>query len=166
MRLIITGAAAALLLALAACGPQGGEQATEQGGGPAAIDEEVDREADFNELPPVAAELLAVPNEQFTAIEPSELEVQADGAILDALAPLLGPEMTQAGESLNVSIRESGDEAVADIVRANIMSDVVAAGHLRIEFRREPEGWFPTNAYRRFLCRRGEAMQWSSGACE
>lgn len=161
MRLTLSAAAALCLLA-ASCGEQNQPQNE-----PAvsAIDEQTDREAEPDELPPVPPELLNLPNEAFTAIEPSELDVQADVTIAGALASLLGPEMTQQGEGLNFSVRESGDEAIADIVRTNIASDAVAAGHIRIEFQRNAEGWFPVNAYRRTLCRGGADLQWTSGLC-
>jgi hypothetical protein len=55
---------------------------------------------------------------------------------------------------------------VADLVRAGLADDSVAAGHVRIEFRREADGWYPTNAYRRSQCARGgQAGQWTTGLC-
>jgi hypothetical protein len=118
-------------------------------------------------LPEVDAPLLQAPSSEFVALEPSELGVFGAPTVQEAIDPIVGsPEAQQEGSSVSLSIRESGDTATADIVRANLPDDSVAAGHVRIEFHREPEGWFPTNAYRRSLCRRGEtAGQWTSGLC-
>ena len=62
---------------------------------------------------------------------------------MTALDPLIAVGAHEEGGSLSLSIREEGDIATADVVRAGAQDDSVAAGHLRIEFRREPEGWFP-----------------------
>ena len=86
-----------------------------------------------------------------------------------ALEPLLGGEVNEEGEgnaSLSLTVQEQGDSAIADVVRSGMLDDSVTAGHLRVEFRREPDGWFPTNAYRRSQCARGaQAGQWTSGLC-
>jgi hypothetical protein len=117
------------------------------------------------ELPPVDAALLAAPNSAFTAFEPSEVGVFGAPDVMQALDPLLGPEVVE-GSTVHLSVRETGDEAIADIVRSGLQDDSVSAGHVRIEFRREAEGWYPTNAYRRSQCSRGgEAGQWTSGVC-
>jgi len=85
--------------------------------------------------------------------------------VAQALAPLLGPEVS-ASSSASLSVRETGDDAIADLVRSGLADDSVAAGHVRIEFRREPDGWYPTNAYRRSQCARGgQAGQWTTGLC-
>lgn len=84
---------------------------------------------------------------------------------MEALEPLLGPEVVE-GSNLSLSVRENGDDAIADIVRTDLQDDSVSGGHIRIEFRREADGWFPVNAYRRTQCARGaEAGQWTSGLC-
>jgi hypothetical protein len=117
------------------------------------------------ELPPVDPTLLSAPNSAFTAIEPSEVGVFAAPGVMQALDPLLGPEVTE-GANVHLTVSETGDQAVADIVRTGLQDDSVSGGHVRIEFRREPEGWFPTNAYRRTQCARGgEAGQWTAGLC-
>jgi len=154
----------AVALALAACGQQQQQPSGQSGDYASPADEEFADEAPAD-LPQVAADLLAAPNEGFVAIEPSEVGVFAAPTVMEALAPLLGPEMTE-GADVSLSVRESGDETVVDMVRAGLADDSVSAGHVRIEFRREPEGWFPTNAYRRSQCARGgEAGQWTTGLC-
>ena len=85
--------------------------------------------------------------------------------VADDLLALLGPEVVE-GSNLSLSVRENGDDAIADIVRTGLQDDSVSGGHIRIEFRREADGWFPVNAYRRTQCARGgEAGQWTSGLC-
>lgn len=151
------------LLALAACGQQQGEQPAE-GSAPPADTPEVSEPARA-QLPPVDASLLGAPNDAFTAIEPSEVGVFGAPDVMQALDPLLGPEVTE-GSNVHLTVRESGNEAVADIVRSGLQDDSVSAGHVRIEFRREADGWYPTNAYRRSQCARGgEAGQWTAGLC-
>jgi hypothetical protein len=155
-------ALAACVLALAACNQQ--QQQEAEGSASPADTPEVS-EPMRAELPPVEAALLGAPNDAFTAIEPSEVGVFGAPNVMEALDPLLGPELTE-GASVHVSVRETGDEAVADIVRSGLQDDSVAAGHVRIEFRREADGWYPTNAYRRTQCARGgEAGQWTAGLC-
>lgn len=160
--------AAIAALALAACG-QPAQQPSDQGSTPSIEDNggAVDAEAVLEALPEVDQPMRDAPAADFVALEPSELGVFGAPTIAEALDPLIGsPEAHQEGASVSVSIRESSETAVADVVRANIPDDSVAAGHVRVEFRREPEGWFPTNAYRRSQCRRGElAGQWTSGLC-
>jgi len=157
---------AAAALALAACGQQ--SQRGQETGPSSQIEESVDEGAE--ELPPlpqVDAALLEAQSTAFVAIEPTELGVIGAPTIEEAISPLVGsPETFEEGASVSLTVREAGETATADVVRSNIPDDSVSAGHVRIEFRREPEGWFPTNAYRRSLCRRGElAGQWTSGLC-
>jgi hypothetical protein len=163
MRALIVVAAAALTLA--ACGQQ--QQTTDESGTSAPVEDTLAGEEELVPLPEVETPLLQTPSSEFVALEPSELGVFGAPTIQEAIDPLVGsPEAQQEGASVSLSIRESGDTATADIVQSNIPDDSVSAGHVRIEFRREPEGWFPTNAYRRSLCRRGEsAGQWTSGLC-
>jgi hypothetical protein len=161
MRALVIAAVAALTLA--ACG-----QPQQKGDEPVApIEDVTEGEPALVPLPEVEAPLLHAPSSGFVAIEASELGVFGAPTVQEAIDPIVGsPEAQQEGSSISLSIRESGDTATADIVRANLPDDSVAAGHVRIEFHREPEGWFPTNAYRRSLCRRGEsAGQWTSGLC-
>ena len=117
-------------------------------------------------LPPVAVALLAAGNEQFVPIEPSEIGVFGAPTIVEAIAPLLGPEVSE-GANISFSIRETGDDAIADVVSAGLSDDSVSAAHVRVEFRRGAlEGWYPVNAYRRQQCARGDAAgQWSAAAC-
>lgn len=151
------------LLALAACGQQQGEQQAE-GSAPPVETPEVSEPARA-QLPPVDASLLGAPNDAFTAIEPSEVGVFGAPDVMQALDPLLGPEVAE-GATVHLTVRESDNEAVADIVRTGLLDDSVSAGHVRIEFRREADGWYPTNAYRRSQCARGgEAGQWTAGLC-
>lgn len=150
---------AAVGLALAACGQPADAPA------PEAPATETQVTAAPN-LPPVDAALLAASNDQFVAIEPSEIGVFGAPTIVEAMAPLLGPEVSE-GANISLSIRESGADAVADVVSAGLMDDAVSAAHVRVEFRREPaEGWYPVNAYRRQQCARGDAAgQWSAAPC-
>lgn len=164
MRGIILGAA---LAALAACGqPQTGEEPIESGAvivSPDGVEAGAEATA---EIEPVDPLLLAAPNATFTAIEPTEVGVIGAPTIMDALGDLVAPGSFEGDAAVSLTIREEGDRAVADIVRENIPDDSVAAGHVRVEFRREAEGWFPDNAYRRWMCRRGpQANQWSSELC-
>jgi len=154
---------AACLLTLAACGQPQSQQEAEVSAPP--IDAPEISEPARAALPPVDASLLGAPNSAFTAIEPSEVGVFGAPDVLQALDPLLGPEVTE-GANVHLTVRETGDEAIADIVRTGLQDDSVAAGHVRIEFRREPDGWYPTNAYRRTQCARGgEQGQWTAGLC-
>jgi hypothetical protein len=115
--------------------------------------------------PAVDAALLAAPVSDFAAIEPSEIAITGAATLDEALAPLTMDTHAESG-SLQVSVQENGDNAIADIVRMGLADDSVAAAHLRLEFRREPDGWYPTNAYRRFQCARGDlAGQWSVTPC-
>lgn len=158
---------AGLIAALAACGQpqqQSGDTITES----TTHVEEADAgvEPNFDDLEPVNAALLAAPNSTFAAIEPSEVSVFPAPTVQQALEPLIPPEAFEEDAAISVSVREDGETIWADVVRENIPDDSVAAGHIRLEFRREPEGWFPTNAYRRWMCRRGDvANQWSSAPC-
>lgn len=166
MRFVQKGLVAlAVALALSACGQnQTGDQ-NESGAITSPADEGEHGETQREELPPVDASLLGAPNDLFTAIEPSEVGVFAAPNVLDALDPLLGPEMTE-GANVHLTVREEGDAAIADIVRTGLADDSVAAGHVRIEFRREPDGWYPTNAYRRMQCARGGTPgEWTTGLC-
>lgn len=153
----------AVALALAACGQP--QQNTQDESGAVPPVEESSDELARAALPPVDARLVGAPNEQFTAIEPSEVGVFGAPTVLQALDSLLGPEVVE-GSTVHLTVRETGDEAIADIVRSGLADDSVSAGHVRVEFRREPEGWMPTNAYRRLQCTRGGAAgQWTTGLC-
>jgi hypothetical protein len=156
----------AAALALGACGQPSQRQGET---GPASQVEGPTSEEDVSlpPLPQVDAALLQASAAEFTALEPSELGVFGAPTVEEAIAPLVGsPETHEEGASVSLTVRETGETATADVVRSNIPDDSVSAGHVRVEFRREPEGWFPTNAYRRSLCRRGDvAGQWTSGLC-
>ena len=156
-------ALAACAVSLAACNQQP-EQREAEGSTPPIVTPGISEPARV-ELPPVDASLLGAPNELFTAIEPSEVGVFGAPAVMEALEPLLGAEVVE-GSEVSLTVRENGDEAVADVVRTGAQDDSVAGGHIRIEFRREADGWYPTNAYRRTKCARGgEAGQWTTGLC-
>lgn len=162
-RLIVAG----LIAALAACGQpqqQGGDTISEQA---PSTEEAVESVApDFDQLEPVSAALLAAPTSTFAAIEPSEVEVFPAPTVEQALEPLVPAQAFEEDAAISVTLRREGETVWADVVRENIPDDSIAAGHIRIEFRQEPEGWFPTNAYRRWMCRRGAvANQWSSAPC-
>ncbi|MFN3465208.1 MAG: hypothetical protein ACK4X1_14150 [Terricaulis sp.] len=154
---------AACVVALAACNAQPQQEA--EGSAPPIDTPSEIPEAPRAELAQVDPALLSAPNGAFTAIEPSEVGVFGAPAVMEALEPLLGPEVVE-GSNLSLSVRENGDDAIADIVRTGLQDDSVSGGHIRIEFRREADGWFPVNAYRRTQCARGaEAGQWTSGLC-
>lgn len=154
---------AACIVALAACNQQPDQREAEGSRPP--IDAPEITEPARAELPPVHASLLGAPNNLFTAIEPSEVGVFGAPTVMDALEPLLGPEVVE-GSEVSLTVRENGDEAIADVVRTGVQDVSVSGGHIRIEFRREPDGWYPTNAYRRTQCARGgEAGQWTTGLC-
>jgi len=154
----------ALAFGLAACGQN---QPSDQGdtGAITTPTDEGELATERAELPPVDASLLSAPNDLFTAIEPSEVGVFGAPSVLQSLDPLLGPEMSESG-AVHLTVRETGDNAVADIVRLGLADDSVAGGHVRVEFRRETDGWFPTNAFRRVQCARGPTPgEWTTGLC-
>lgn len=157
--------ASTLALVLVACG-QSPPSNQGEGGGTSAPYEEVDVEDPVREdLPPVDPTLVGAPNSLFTAIEPSEVGVFGAPSVMEAIDPLLGPEVTE-GSTVSLSFREEGDNVIADIVRSGMADDSVSAGHVRIEFRRESDGWYPTNAYRRLQCSRGTTPgEWTTGLC-
>jgi hypothetical protein len=156
-------ALAACLVALAACNQQ--QQQEAEGSAPPVDTPEVSTPIRA-ELPPVDPALISAPNDGFTAIEPSEVGVFGAPDVMQALDPLLGPEVSE-GATVHLTVREvTADQTIADIVRTGLQDDSVSAGHVRVEFRREPDGWYPTNAYRRTQCARGgEAGQWTAGLC-
>lgn len=164
MRIWRYGAAASLAALLAACGPQGQTGESEPAAsGDAAEQVEAEGAVAVGE---VDADLLAAPNSAFVAIEPSELGVVGAPTVDDALSELIGTGAHEGGGTVRVSVRQTGDAAVADIVRSAIPDDSVSGGHIRIEFRHEPDGWYPTNAYRRMMCARGAmAQQWTTELC-
>lgn len=115
---------------------------------------------------PVDAALLAAPNSEFMAIEPTEVGVVGAADVLEAIAPLISEESVGEGETLTVSVRDISGGKVADIVRNGLQDDSIGAAQVRIEFRREPDGWYPTNAYRRAQCRRAaDPNAWSVAPC-
>jgi hypothetical protein len=127
--------------------------AAQAGGGDASLDPE------SGALAPASA---------FRAIEPTEVGITGAPTIWAALAGLgvTVPEGSEGNQGLSVLVRREGDMYVADVVRTGLLDDSVGSDHVRIEFRREPEGWFPTNAFRRERCRRGAgADQWSAQPC-
>jgi hypothetical protein len=156
-------ALAACLVALAACNQQ--QQQEAEGSAPPADTPEVSTPVRA-ELPPVDPSLISAPNDGFTAIEPSEVGVFGAPDVMQALDPLLGPEVSE-GATVHLTVREvTANQTIADVVRTGLEDDSVSAGHVRVEFRREPDGWYPTNAYRRTQCARGgEAGQWTAGLC-
>jgi len=108
------------------------------------------------------------PASEFEAVEPTVFGVVGSPAVWDALAPLgrRGLAADETPETLDAHIRVEGEGLVADVLHANLADDAISAEHVRIEFRREPEGWFPTNAYRRHKCRRArEPAAWSTALC-
>lgn len=169
MRAISTFVVAALAsLALAGCDRQSAQTPQDSPASPAddVLAPVEPSTSDPDELPEVDPSLLNAPSAEFMAIEPSEVGIFAAPEIAEALEPLLAAGAHEEVGSVHFTVRSDGDIAVADVVRVNIPDDSVAGGHVRVEFRREPEGWFPTNAYRRTQCRRGDlAGQWTSALC-
>jgi hypothetical protein len=158
----LTPIAALAALMLAACGQQGPSGPSE----PAGSEPVTEAESPAPDFPPVDAALLSAPNSTFTPFEPTEVGIAAANTVHEALGPVISPESVSEGETLHLTIVEQGDTAVADIVRDGQQDDSISAGHVRVEFHREEDGWYPTNAYRRFLCRRGpRANEWSAEAC-
>lgn len=154
------------LLGLAACGQPAQDSASYESGASVPNTDDESAAEHVVELDQVDPLLVATPAENFVAIEPSEVDVFGAPTIREALGSLVSGESLEGEASVSLTIREEGDIAFADVVRENIPDDSVAAGHVRVEFRREPEGWFPTNAYRRWMCRRGpHANQWSAELC-
>jgi len=154
--------ALAAVLLLASCGQPASQSEAPPPAPPPDETSASDQPAD---LPPPDAVLVAAPNTAFTAVEPSELGVQAAPTVREALAPLLSSDVNE-GATLQLGVAENGETAVADIVRSGMEDDSVSAAQLRVEFRHEPDGWYPTNAYRRTMCVRGEnAGQWSAAPC-
>lgn len=152
----------ACAVALAACNQEPAQES--QGSAPPPDEPAISAPAQLT-LPPVDPALLEAPNSAFTAIEPTELGVAAAPDVMQALEPLLGPEVVE-GSTVHLTVRETGDDAIADIVRTGLQDDSVSGGHVRIEFRREADGWYPTNAFRRTQCGRGaEAGQWTTELC-
>jgi hypothetical protein len=108
------------------------------------------------------------PADRFVAVEPAEVGVVGAPTIWEALAPIgkRTPEGEEGDQTINIAVRKDAGIYVADVVRTGLLDDSVAADHVRIQFRREPEGWLPTNAYRRHECRRGRnAGKWGTEAC-
>jgi hypothetical protein len=154
--------ALAAVLLIASCGPPA---TTSEAPAAAPAPEETSATDQPANLPAPPAELVAAPISAFTAVEPSELGVQAAPSVREALTPLLSSDVNE-GATLQLNVAESGEAAVADVVRSGLEDDSVSAAQLRIEFRREPDGWYPTNAYRRTMCARGDnAGQWSATPC-
>lgn len=150
------------VLLIASCGQPA---TTSEAPPPAPPAEESSAAPQPTDLPTPDAALVAAPSSAFTAVEPSELGVQPATSVREALAPLLSSDVNE-GATLQLGINQSGDAAVADIVRSGLEDDSVSAAQLRVEFRHEPDGWYPTNAYRRTMCARGDnAGQWSAAPC-
>ncbi|MGD9815680.1 MAG: hypothetical protein AB7Q23_11570 [Hyphomonadaceae bacterium] len=153
------------MLLLAACG-QPAQQESSPGDVSVTQTQPSENGGDSAQIPPVDAALVGAPSTAFTAIEPSEIGISAAPTLDEALSPLLIHGGEEGAGQLHLSVRETANDAVADIVRTNMADDSVSAGHLRVEFRRESDGWYPTNAYRRSLCARGAlANQWTAELC-
>lgn len=119
---------------------------------------------------PVAAERPVDPfdaaDAAFEPIEPTVVGVTAAPTVWQALAPLYAEPAREGDQRMAVRISRRGDDIVADVLRSGLLDDSVGTEHVRIAFREEPEGWFPTNAWRRVQCRRGErAQEWTPGLC-
>ena len=119
------------------------------------------------EQAPAATDVFAAPNEEFEAVEPTVFRIIGAPTVWDALAPLgRSFEPEGADPTLIVQIRVSGSDQIVDVLRTSLADDAISSEHIRIEFRREPEGWYTTNAYVRQKCRRGPAPEiWTLAPC-
>ncbi|MBK6705378.1 MAG: hypothetical protein IPG56_17535 [Caulobacteraceae bacterium] len=90
-------AVAACVIALAACDQQPPDREAE-GSTPSIDAPSETTDAPRAEIPPVDALLLGAPNDAFTAIEPSEVGVFGAPAVMEALEPLLGPEVMEGAD--------------------------------------------------------------------
>ena len=119
------------------------------------------------QAPSAAADVFAAPNEEFEPVEPTIFRIVGAPTVWDALAPL-GRSFEPEGRdpTFTARIRVSGEDQIADILRTGLADDAVGTEHIRIEFRREPDGWYPTNAYERQKCRRGPSPDtWTRAPC-
>ena len=110
----------------------------------------------------------SAPNSDFEAVEPTIFGIIGAATVWDALAPIgrSSLESTEGSPGLKVNVRAEGEGFVADVIRSGLADDAVGDEHVRIEFRREVDGWYPTNAYRRHTCRRAaDPEQWSTNPC-
>lgn len=115
---------------------------------------------------PAAVDVFAAPNGEFEAVEPTVFGIIGAPTVWDALSPLgQSFEPEGADPALTVRIRVSGNDQIAEILRTDLADDAIDSEHIRIEFRREPEGWYPTNAYLRHTCRRGDPEVWTRAPC-
>jgi hypothetical protein len=115
-----------------------------------------------------AASPFDAPHESFLAVEPTELGVIAAPTIWDALAPVgrRAPEGLEGDQRSELRVVKGGGGYFADIVQSGLLDDSIMAEHVRLELRLEPEGWFATNAWRRWQCRRGESPgRWTNVPC-
>jgi len=114
-----------------------------------------------------AADVFAATNEEFEPVEPTVFGIIGAPTVWDALAPVgQSFEPEGANPALTVRIRVSGDDRTADVLRTSLADDAISSEHIRIEFRREPEGWYATNAYVRQKCRRGPNPEvWTRASC-
>jgi hypothetical protein len=98
-------------------------------------------------------------------IEPTVAGVTAAPTVWQALEPMARLAGSEQGP-VTVRLRADGANIIADVLREALPDDAVAAEHIRLEFREEPDGWFPTNAWRRVQCRRGDDPgRWTRTAC-
>lgn len=119
------------------------------------------------DVPSLATDVFAAPNEEFEPVEPTVFRIIGAPTVWDALAPLghsFEPE--GADPTLTLRIRASGGDQIVDVLRTSLADDAINSEHIRIEFRREPEGWYPTNAYARRKCRRAPDPEiWTRAPC-
>lgn len=115
-----------------------------------------------------AEEYWNAPSSAFEAVEPTVFGISGSLRVWDALAPLgrQGPEPGEGNQTLDAHLRVEGEGVVADVLRTDLADDAVSAEHVRIEFRREVDGWYPTNAYLRHKCRRAATPgEWTTAPC-
>jgi hypothetical protein len=111
-------------------------------------------------------DIFAASNDAMEPIESTVVGVTAAPTVWQALEPAAGALEEAEGGPVTVRLQPDGANIFADILREALPDDAVAAEHIRLEFRREPEGWFATNAWRRVQCRRGDgAGDWTRAVC-
>ena len=106
-------------------------------------------------------------DDQFLAVEPTTLGLIASPTIWQVLEPIAGgtPESTEGNQSLKVYVRKSAGGYQADVIISGLMDDSLMARHVRLDLRKEPEGWFITNALVRYRCYRSETPAWQTALC-
>ena len=108
------------------------------------------------------------PTDAFEAVEPTIFGIIGAATVWDALRPIgrEGPDSAEGSQTVTIFIRNDSVHTVADVLQTGLADDAISDQHLRFEFRRDVDGMYPVNAYRRHKCRRAEdPQQWSTSPC-